>query len=110
MFSETQMADLMKKAQDIELNLKQSQNEINHIIAEGIANDKTIKVIMNGTHTIQDVTINPTIIGDTEKLKLAFISAVNDANKKIEDCITKKIMALTPDMKPANFSKYNIPF
>lgn len=110
MFNEAQMADLLKKAQDIEFNLKKSQDEINNIIVEGTSTNNTIKVIMNGTHNLQSVTINPAIIANKIELESAFIAAVNDANQKIESCISKKIMALTPDMKASNFSKNNIPF
>jgi hypothetical protein len=78
------LGDMMKKAQEMQENLQKAQADLANREVTGEAGGGMVKVIMRGTHEINRVTIDPTIINDdVEMLEDLIAAAVNDAVHKV---------------------------
>jgi DNA-binding YbaB/EbfC family protein len=81
----TSMGDLMKKAQEMQENMKQAQQELANTELEGQAGAGMVKVIMTGRYDVKRVSIDDMVLGeDKEVLEDLLAAAVNDAVKKVE--------------------------
>lgn len=51
-----------------------------------------VEVVLNGNYEVLDISIDDSLLEDKESLQILLISALNDANKSVEE--SKKSMAL----------------
>ena len=78
------LGDMMKKAQEMQENLQKAQADLANREVTGESGGGMVKVIMRGTHEINRVTIDPTLIdSDVEMLEDLVAAAVNDAVHKV---------------------------
>ncbi len=78
------LGDRMKKAQEMQENLQKAQADLANREVTGESGGGMVKVIMRGTHEINRVTIDPTLIdNDVEMLEDLIAAAVNDAVHKV---------------------------
>ena len=78
------LGDMMKKAQEMQENLQKAQADLANREVTGESGGGMVKVIMRGTHEINRVTIDPTLIdNDVEMLEDLIAAAVNDAVHKV---------------------------
>ena len=79
------LGDMMKKAQEMQENMQKAQAELAKKEVAGEAGGGMVKVIMRGTHEVNRVTIDPTLIDeDVEMLEDLIAAAINDAVHKVE--------------------------
>ena len=79
------LGDMMKKAQEMQENLQKAQAELANKEVSGEAGGGMVVVIMRGTHEVNRVTIDPSLIGeDVEMLEDLVAAAINDAVHKVE--------------------------
>ena len=79
------LGDMMKKAQEMQENMQKAQAEMATREAIGEAGGGMVSVVMRGTHEVNRVTIDPSLVGeDMEMLEDLVAAAVNDAVHKIE--------------------------
>ena len=80
------LGDMMKKAQEMQENLQKAQRELANKEVTGEAGGGMVTVIMRGTHEVNRVTIDPSLIGeeDVEMLEDLVAAAINDAVHKVE--------------------------
>ena len=79
------LGDMMKKAQEMQENMQKAQAELAKKEVTGEAGGGMVKVIMRGTHEVNRVTIDPTLIDeDVEMLEDLIAAAINDAVHKVE--------------------------
>lgn len=79
------LGDMMKKAQEMQENLQKAQAELANKEVTGEAGGGMVVVIMRGTHEVNRVTIDPSLIGeDVEMLEDLVAAAINDAVHKVE--------------------------
>lgn len=75
--------DMMKKAQEMQENLQKAQADLANREVTGESGGGMVKVIMRGTHEVNRVTIDSSLIDDLEMLEDLIAAAVNDAVHKV---------------------------
>lgn len=79
------LGDMMKKAQEMQENMQKAQKELASKEVTGESGGGLVKVVMRGTHEVNRITIDPSLIGDDqEMLEDLIAAAVNDAVHKVE--------------------------
>lgn len=75
------LGDLMKKAQEMQENMKQAQEQLANITVEGTAGGGMVKVVANCKNQIVNIDIEPEVIDpeDKEMLEDLVVAAVNQA-------------------------------
>lgn len=78
------LGDMMKKAQEMQENMQKAQAELAQQEVTGEAGGGMVKVVMRGTHEVNRVTIDPSLIEeDLEMLEDLVAAAINDAVHKV---------------------------
>lgn len=98
MFDKGQLAGFMKKAQEMQEQMKKAQEEITKLEIDGEAGAGMVKVTMTGNRSIKKITIDDTVMEDKEMLEDLIAAAINDANRKLEEQIQTKMGGLTSGM------------
>ena len=79
------LGDMMKKAQEMQANMQKAQAELASKEVTGEAGGGMVSIVMRGTHEVNRVTIDPSLIDeDMEMLEDLVAAAINDAVHKIE--------------------------
>ena len=63
-----QLAGLMKQAQQMQDNMRKTQEELALIEVEGQAGAGMVKVVMTCRHEVKRVSIDPSVIGDDREM------------------------------------------
>jgi DNA-binding YbaB/EbfC family protein len=82
------MQSMMKQAQAMQEKMKQ---EVDAIRVEGSAGGGMVLVKMDGQKNMLAVTIDKEVAGDVEMLQDMVLAAANDAVKKVDDQVQKKM-------------------
>ena len=91
-----QLAGLMKQAQQMQDNLRKTQEELALIEVEGQAGAGMVKVVMTCRHEVKRVSIDPSVIGDDREMLDDLIAlAMNDAVRKAEATSQEKMAGVT---------------
>jgi nucleoid-associated protein EbfC len=86
------LADLMKKAQELQSNLQKTQQELEALEVVGESGGGMVKITMNGRHDVRRVNIDTTLLGnDKEMLEDLVAAAINDSIKKVEKLSKEKM-------------------
>ncbi|BBB22795.1 conserved hypothetical protein [Abyssogena phaseoliformis symbiont OG214] len=96
------MAGMMKKAQQIQDNIKQVQAEIKNLSATGKAAGSCVEITLNSEHIVTDIKILDEVMNDKELLEDLILSAMNDAVRQISEASSAKMKTATGGM--------NLPF
>lgn len=91
MFNKGQLAGLMKKAQEMQEGFQKAQQEVAELEVEGESGAGLVKVSMTGKHDLKKVTIDQSLMEDREMLEDLIAAAVNDASRKVEEQMVKKM-------------------
>ena len=79
------LADMMKKAQEMQENLQKAQRELANKEVTGESGGGMVSVVMRGTHEVNRVNIDPSLVGEVvEMLEDLIAAAINDAVHKVE--------------------------
>ncbi|HPI39723.1 MAG TPA: YbaB/EbfC family nucleoid-associated protein [Pseudobdellovibrionaceae bacterium] len=94
------MAQLMKQANQMQLKLKKTQEEMAKKEFEATSGGGAVKVRVNGDNLILAVEINPDVVkeGDAEMLQDMILSATNEALKKAKAETSKEMEKVTGGM------------
>ena len=100
MFNKEGMGDLMKKAQEMQENMKKAQAEIANTEIIGESGAGLVKVTLLGNHNARKVEIDPSLMGDDkEMLEDLIAAAINDAVRRVEEVNKSKMSGLTGGME-----------
>jgi nucleoid-associated protein EbfC len=92
--------DLMKKAQGMQEQMKQMQDEATKSEVTGESGAGMVTVVMNGRHDVRKVTVDPSILTEDKAfLEDLLAAAVNDAVRKVEEAQRKQMEKLTGGMQ-----------
>lgn len=94
MFDKNQLSGMMKKAQEMQVNLQKTQAEIANLEIDGVSGAGLVKIIMTGKHDIKKIDIDDSLMSDKEMLADLIAAAINDANRKLEEKTSDKMGAL----------------
>ena len=88
------LSQLMKQAQEIQKNLKKSQEELESLRVTGESGGGMIKLDMTGGYDAHQISIDPQLLNtdDQEMLEDLIVAAINDATRKIAAQSTDKIV------------------
>lgn len=79
------LGEMMKKAQEMQENLQRAQREQANREVSGESGGGMVKIVMRGTHEVNRVTIDPSLVDeDVEMLEDLVAAAINDAVHKVE--------------------------
>ena len=78
------LGDMMKKAQEMQENMQKAQQELAATEITGESGGGLVQVIMRGTHEVNAVHIDTSLMGDDkEMLEDLIAAAMNDAGHKV---------------------------
>lgn len=91
------MAQLMKQANQMQMKMKKTQEELAKKEYEATSGGGAVKVKVNGDHMITSLTIDPEVLkaGDVEMLQDMILSATNEAIKVARDTSAKEMEKIT---------------
>ncbi len=99
MFSKGGMGDLMKKAQEMQENMKKAQAEIANTEVVGESGAGLVKITLLGNHNVRKVEIDPSLLeDDKDMLEDLIAAAMNDAVRRVEEVNKSKMSGLTGGM------------
>ena len=79
------LGDMMKKAQEMQENMQKAQQELAAKEITGEAGGGMVSLVMRGTHEVNRVSIDPSLMSeDREMLEDLIAAAINDAVHKVE--------------------------
>jgi DNA-binding YbaB/EbfC family protein len=79
------LGDMMKKAQEMQENMQNAQKELASKEVTGESGGGMVSVVMRGTHEVNRITIDPSLVGeDVDMLEDLVAAAFNDAVHKVE--------------------------
>ena len=90
------LSQLMRQAQEMQVNMQKAQDELASIEVEGAAGGGMVKVVVTCKHDVRRVTIEDSLLrGDKEMLEDLVAAALNDANRKVEQTVQQKLSSVT---------------
>jgi DNA-binding YbaB/EbfC family protein len=94
------MAQLMKQANQMQMKMKKTQEELATKTYEATSGGGAVKVTVNGEHKIISLVIDPEVLkaGDAEMLQDMVLTAVNEAMKIAKDTSAKEMEKVTGGM------------
>jgi len=96
MMNKGQLAGLMKQAQQMQDNMKRTQDELAAIEVEGQSGAGLVKVVVSCRNDVKRVSIDPSLLGDDkEMLEDLVVAAMNDALRRAEQTAQDKMASVT---------------
>lgn len=91
----TDIAKLMKQAQEMQKNIEAAQQELIAMTVEGVALAGKVKVALNGRYNVLRVELSDDLLNEDKNIiQSAIAGAFNDAARKIEEYSKEKMGAL----------------
>ena len=86
---------MMKQAQKMQ---EQLQKDMEELRVEATSGGGMVAVVINGAKQIQSIKIDPEVVSkdDVEMLQDLILAAVNDAHRKADDQLKKKVGGMMP--------------
>ena len=101
----TDFSNILDKAKEIEVKMKESQEKIKKITVEGVSGSNSVKVTLNGEGEMQKVEIsNETLREEKSIIEDLIVAAHNNAKTQLKTKMTEEISKTTggfgiPDFK-----------
>ena len=101
------IGNMMKQAQQIQKKMSEAQEKLKSIEVEGSSGGGMVKVISTAKGEIKKVSIDPSLMKDSEKeiTEDLIVAAINDGKQKAESAAQEEMknitggLALPPGMK-----------
>ena len=92
----TDFSKLMEKAKEIEIKMKESQENIKKIRAEGVSGSNSIKIILDGEGEMQKIEISDEILKEEKSIvEDLIVAAHNNAKTQLKSKTTEEISKAT---------------
>lgn len=99
MFNKAGMGDLMKKAQEMQENMKKAQADIANTEVIGESGAGLVKITLLGNHNVRKVEIDESLMeDDKEMLEDLIAAAMNDAVRRVEEVNKSKMSGVAGGM------------
>ena len=88
---------MIQQAQQLQAQLLKAQEELANMTVEASSGGGAVTVVMNGQQQIQSVKISPEVVDpeDVEMLEDMVLSAVREAQTKVQELAAKQMGGLT---------------
>ena len=94
----TDFTKIISQAKELELKMKESQEKIKNITAEGVSGTSSVKVILNGDGEIIKIDISPETLKEEKTIIEDLIMAAhNNAKIKLKSKTSEEISKATGD-------------
>jgi DNA-binding YbaB/EbfC family protein len=92
---------MMQQAQKLQAQLLKAQEELANLTVEASSGGGAVTVVMNGQQQIQSVKISKEVVNpeDVEMLEDMVLTAVKEAQNKVQEAAAKKMGGLTGGLK-----------
>ncbi|MCB0311404.1 MAG: YbaB/EbfC family nucleoid-associated protein [Bdellovibrionales bacterium] len=101
------MQGLMKQAQQMQQQLKATQDNAVNLTAEGSAGGGMVKAVMNGKHKLVSISLEKDVVDpnnlDIDMIQDLIIAAVNEASEKVQDAVQAEIEKVTGGLSLPGF-------
>jgi DNA-binding YbaB/EbfC family protein len=89
---------MMQQAQQMQERLQKQMAELR---VEATAGGGMVTVVVNGLKQVQKITIDPEVVSkdDVEMLQDLIVASVNDAQRKVDDEVSRQMSGLMGGMK-----------
>ena len=92
----TDFTKILDKAKELEIKMKESQEKIKNISAEGVSGANSIKIILNGEGEMQKIIISDEILKEKKTiLEDLIVAAHNNAKNQIKIKMNDEISKAT---------------
>ena len=90
---------MMKQAQQMQATLQKQMAELR---VEGGAGGGMVTVVINGSKQVQSLKIDPEVVSkdDVEMLQDLIVAAINDAQRKADEELSRKMGGMIPGLRP----------
>ena len=90
------LGNLMKKAQQMQEDMKKAQEELKNLEVEGQSGGGLVKIVMTGKHEVRKVHIEESLLNeDKDMLEDLIAAALNDASNKVDKSTKDQFSSLT---------------
>jgi DNA-binding YbaB/EbfC family protein len=96
-FDMGKMSEMMSQMQD---KAKEIESQAKNVQFTAKAGGGLVEVTTNGMGEVIDLNIDDSLLSDKEYLQILLISAMNDANKMVEDNKKSQAMGMMGGMNP----------
>ena len=94
----TDFNKILDKAKELEAKMKDSQENIKNIKAEGVSGMKSVKIILNGEGEILDLNISDDTMKEEKTIiEDLIVAAHNNAKEKLKSKTSEEISKTTGD-------------
>ena len=94
----TDFTKIIDKAKELEAKMKESQEKIKNIKAEGIAGSNSVKVILDGEGEMQKIEISNQLLKEEKSIiEDLIVAAHNNAKNQLKDKTSEEISKATSD-------------
>jgi len=92
----TDFSKILNKAKELESKMKESQEKIKNIKAEGVSGSNSVKVILNGEYEMEKIEISKDILNE-DKLVIEdlIVAAYNNARSQLKSKTSEEISKAT---------------
>jgi nucleoid-associated protein EbfC len=95
----SQLAGLMKQAQQMQENMRKMQEQLAGIEVEGQSGAGLVKVVITCRNEVRRVSIDPSLLADDkDMLEDLVVAAMNDALRRAEQTAQEKMGGVTSGM------------
>ena len=96
----TDFTKILDKAKELEAKMKESQEKIKEIKAEGVSGSNSVKITLNGEGEIVEMYISPEILKEDKTIIEDLIKAAhNNAKSKVESRVAEEMSKVTGGLK-----------
>ena len=100
----TDFSKILDKAKELEAKMKESQEKIKNIRAEGISGTNSVKVILNGESDMQKIEISDDILKEKKTIiEDLIVAAHNNAKEQLKSKTTEEISKATGGLGISGF-------
>lgn len=100
MFEGLNLGDMGKMVEQMQEKAKELQEQAKNVSFTAKAGGGLLEVTLDGTGEVTDLAIDDSLLEDKESLQILLISAINDANKMVEDNRKSQAMGFMGGINP----------
>ena len=103
----TDFNKILDKAKELEAKMKESQENIKKIRAEGVSGSNSVKVILDGDGDLQKIQISDEILREDKSIvEDLIVAAHNNAKSKLKSKTNEEISKATGGLGIPGFNKW----
>ena len=92
----TDFSKILDKAKELEAKVKESQEKIKNIRAEGVSGSNSVRVVLDGEGEMQKIEISETVLKDEKSIiEDLIVAAHNNAKSQLKSKTSEEISKAT---------------